>query len=53
MDSHVVLAACKAYQFAKWKKVKGTDGEAEYIGFSLTRLFALSGLVLEQRNDVR
>ncbi len=32
MDSHVVLAACKAYQFAKWKKVKGTDGEAEYIG---------------------
>ncbi|PBK95054.1 hypothetical protein ARMGADRAFT_1028484 [Armillaria gallica] len=32
MDSHVVLAAWKAYQFAKPKKVKGTDGEAGYIG---------------------
>ncbi|KAK0444184.1 hypothetical protein EV421DRAFT_497062 [Armillaria borealis] len=32
MDSHVVLAACKAYQFAKSKQVEGKAGEAGYIG---------------------
>ncbi len=32
MDSHVVLAACKAYQFANSKKVEGKAGEAGYIG---------------------
>ncbi|PBK67788.1 hypothetical protein ARMSODRAFT_958811 [Armillaria solidipes] len=32
MNSHVVLAACKDYQFAKAKKVKGEDGAEGYIG---------------------
>ncbi|PBK83786.1 hypothetical protein ARMGADRAFT_1067682 [Armillaria gallica] len=32
MDSHVVVAACKAYQFAKSKKVEGRAGEVGYIG---------------------
>ncbi|KAK0432288.1 hypothetical protein EV421DRAFT_1742469 [Armillaria borealis] len=33
MDSHVVLAACKAYQSAKLKIVKGKDGATKgYIG---------------------
>ncbi|KAK0430391.1 hypothetical protein EV421DRAFT_1744129 [Armillaria borealis] len=41
MGSHVVLAACKAYQFAKTTAVKGKDGEAGYIGIftnSLVRI---------------
>ncbi|SJL17896.1 uncharacterized protein ARMOST_21463 [Armillaria ostoyae] len=32
MDSHVVLAACKEYQFAKAIKVKQKDGVVEYAG---------------------
>ncbi|SJK99314.1 uncharacterized protein ARMOST_02607 [Armillaria ostoyae] len=32
VDSHVVLAACKVYQFAKVKEVEGKAGEAGYIG---------------------
>ncbi|SJL17887.1 uncharacterized protein ARMOST_21454 [Armillaria ostoyae] len=32
MDSHVALAACKEYEFAKEKKVQGKGGVVEYIG---------------------
>ncbi|PBL04262.1 hypothetical protein ARMGADRAFT_1096472 [Armillaria gallica] len=32
MNSHVLLAACKDYQFAKLKVVKGKDGAKGYIG---------------------
>ncbi len=32
MDSHVVLAACKAYQFAKPKRVREEDGAEGHIG---------------------
>ncbi|PBL04310.1 hypothetical protein ARMGADRAFT_1004895 [Armillaria gallica] len=32
MDSHVLLAACKAHQFAKPKMVEGKDGAKGYIG---------------------
>ncbi len=32
MNSHVVLAACRDYQYAKAKKVKREDGTAGYIG---------------------
>lgn len=32
MDSHVVLAACKDYQYVKAKKVKQEDGTEGYIG---------------------
>ncbi|SJL17892.1 uncharacterized protein ARMOST_21459 [Armillaria ostoyae] len=32
MDSHVVLAACTDYQYAKVKKVQREDGTAGYIG---------------------
>ncbi len=32
MDSHVVLAACRDYQYAKAKKVIREDGTAGYIG---------------------
>ncbi|PBK62769.1 hypothetical protein ARMSODRAFT_1024541 [Armillaria solidipes] len=38
MDSHVVLAACKAYQFAKPKAVEGKDGEVGYIGIFMDSL---------------
>ncbi|KAK0222982.1 hypothetical protein EDD85DRAFT_941300 [Armillaria nabsnona] len=32
-DSHVVLAACKPYQFAKAKEIEGENGETGYIGY--------------------
>ncbi len=32
MDSHVVLAACRDYEYAKAKKVKREDGTSVYIG---------------------
>ncbi|PBK64976.1 hypothetical protein ARMSODRAFT_449442 [Armillaria solidipes] len=32
MNSHVVLAACRDYQYAKAKGVKSEDGTAEFIG---------------------
>lgn len=32
MDSHVILAACRDYQYAKAKKVKREDGTTGYIG---------------------
>ncbi|KAK0218535.1 hypothetical protein EDD85DRAFT_780884, partial [Armillaria nabsnona] len=38
MESHVVLAACKAYQFANSKKVEGKAGEAGYIGIFMDLL---------------
>lgn len=42
MDSHVVLAACKDYQFAKARKVKQKDDVEEYVGiFTSSLLHAL------------
>ncbi|KAK0194751.1 hypothetical protein F5146DRAFT_1022562 [Armillaria mellea] len=45
MNSHVILAACRSYQYAKAKKVKQEDGTEGYIGIftdSLVRVLRSS-----------
>ncbi len=55
MDSHVILAACKDYQFAKAAMVKGEDGTEGYIGIFTHGLACACTPVrlLHERDDIR